>query len=284
VSSKPFDVTLKDLVEFDAPGWVSLLGHKGARSAELIDADVSTVIAAADKVIRVRDAGGEWLLDLEPTTSHAGDLPERLQLYGSVLRNRHGLPVRSVALLLRREANATNLTGVLELRFPDEADPYLVFRYRVVRVWELPLKTLLEGGLGTLPLAPLTDEAAPDLPDVVAKVAARLRQELPHESASKHLTTTFILLGLRYPIELADRLHQEVLTMEESTTYQWIVRRGRLQEARTIILQLGHDKFGPPDEAATAALERITDIGKLETLSRRVLTVNSWEELLTEQP
>ena len=38
-------------------------------------------------------------------------------LYATVLHHRHGLLVRSVLMLLRREANASNLTGVYRLQF-----------------------------------------------------------------------------------------------------------------------------------------------------------------------
>jgi hypothetical protein len=50
-----------------------------------------------------------------------------------------------------------------DVRLSDENEPHDVFRYRVVRLWELPVETLLTGSLGLLPLAPLTDQAAGQL-------------------------------------------------------------------------------------------------------------------------
>lgn len=71
--------------------------------------------------------------------------------------------------------------------------------------------------------------------------------------------------------------------MEESTTYQLIVKRGRIQEARAFLLRQGRSKFGvPADAAVTAALERITDLEHLETLGERLLHVSNWQELLAE--
>src|SRR5262249_25464673 len=86
-------------------------GSARAQRVSLIDADVSTVTAAADKVLRVEGDGGPWLLDIEPEARYAADAPDRLLLYSTILRQRHRLPVRSVLLLLRREANASNLTA-----------------------------------------------------------------------------------------------------------------------------------------------------------------------------
>jgi hypothetical protein len=239
------------------------------------------------------------LLNLEPESSHAEDIPERLHLYSTLLHRRHELPVHSVVLLLRREANARNLTGVLELRLPGQNEPYDVFRYQVIRLWEESLARLLAGGLGTLPLAPLTDEGSTNLPEVfrhiderlrqeatpprVRHIGERLRQEAMPPRAAKLWAATFVLMGLRYPAELSEQLFQGVTTMEESTTYQLIVKRGRIQEARAFLLRMGRSKFGgPADAVTTAALEQITDLERLETLGERLLHVSNWQELLAE--
>lgn len=68
--------------------------------------------------------------------------------------------------------------------------------------------------------------------------------------------------------------------MEESTTYQAIVRKGRLSEARLILLRQGRKLFGSVDENAEAALNAIGDVEKLEELGERILDVSSWQELL----
>ncbi len=280
MSSKPFDVTLKDLIELEPAVWVDLLGFKGVRSAGTIDADISTLTAAADKVIRIEDARSVWLLNLEPVSSHSGDVPERVHLYSTVLNHRHGLLVRSVVLLLRREANASNLTGVFELCFPDEDTPYEVFRYRVMRLWEMPLRTLLEADLVAIPLAPLTDEAAEDLPEVMRRIEQRMRDETNSERADILRTATFVLLGLRYPDDVVEQLYQGVKEMEDSSTYRLIVSKGE----KKILLRQGTKKFGPPDEDALAALNRIKDLQALEDLGERLLEVATWQELLSAPP
>jgi len=71
-----------------------------------------------------------------------------------------------------------------------------------------------------------------------------------------------------------------MLGMEESVTYQAIIRKGRLAEARQILLRLAQKLFGPAEEATAAALNTIEDVQRLEELSERVLEVSSWQELL----
>ncbi|MHB8736791.1 MAG: hypothetical protein ACYC6M_15925, partial [Terriglobales bacterium] len=59
-------------------------------------------------------------------------------------------------------------------------------------------------------------------------------------------------MGMRYQRSLVDHLLQGVLDMEESTTYQAIIRkgaaRGALEEARKMLLRLGetHLQTVPP--------------------------------------
>jgi predicted transposase YdaD len=106
----------------------------------------------------------------------------------------------------------------------------------------------------------------------------------------------FVLLGVRYSDDFAAALFEEVLGMEESTTYQAIIRRGeaigeargqaagraegRAEEARRMLLLLGQDKFGPPDAATLVAVQAITDIERLEALGRQVRQAETWQQLL----
>ena len=67
-------------------------------------------------------------------------------------------------------------------------------------------------------------------------------------------TETYVLMGLRYNRALAAELLKGVREMEESVTYQEIIRKGKAEglteEARRILLRMGTKAFGDP-EAAT---------------------------------
>jgi hypothetical protein len=76
--------------------------------------------------------------------------------------------------------------------------------------------------------------------------------------------------------------------MEESTTYQAIIAKGRAEgrvegqaaEARKILLRQGTKRFGSPDARTRSAIEAIADVDRLEQLTERLLDVSSWDELL----
>ncbi len=73
--------------------------------------------------------------------------------------------------------------------------------------------------------------------------------------------------------------------MTESTTYQAILREGReagrLDEARRVVLRLGTKRYGTPDAATTAFLNKLS-LPELELLTDKVLDAENWAELLAE--
>lgn len=132
-----YDATLKQLLDLCAPDWISwlapLVGLPAEVEVDSLETELSTVQPVADKVFRLRPPHS-GLLHLEPQASWDGAFADRLLLYNVLLDHRHGGPVRTIALLLRREANSPGITGVLSRRLSDD-DEYLRFRYAVVKIW-----------------------------------------------------------------------------------------------------------------------------------------------------
>jgi predicted transposase YdaD len=286
MADKPFDATLKTLVETEPECWPVFVGQPAA-PVEVIDAGIAAVTGAADKVLRVR-AAEPYLLHLEFVAGHdAAKLPIKLNLRSLLLEDRHGLPVLSVAILLRPQADSPGLSGNRLRSLPGDT-PYNRFRYRVVRVWRLAPEPLLEGGLGTLPLAAIADVTEAELPGIIREMEERLDRPRGRRRSRDLWAATFILLGLRYSSAMAARLLQGVVSMKESTTYQMIlaegealgISKGALAEAKKMLRILGESRFGEADARTLATLEAIDDLGQLEELGVRLLNVESWQELL----
>lgn len=77
------------------------------------------------------------------------------------------------------------------------------------------------------------------------------------------------------------------MTLEDSTTYQWIlekgvaqgVAQGRSQEARRLLLAQGRRKFGFVQQAETV-LQAIDDSERLERMAERIFDASNWDDLL----
>jgi hypothetical protein len=192
--------------------------------------------------------------------------------------------------LLHAGADSPRLTGSLVSGRPGE-EPFSTLRYEVVRVWQIPVEQLLRGGIGTLALAPISDVSEGEVRGVVRRMRQRLAQARERK-AGEILAASYILLGVRYPEEFANAIFEEVLGMEESVTYQAIIRkgaamgeaRGRAAEARRVLLRLGEKRFGRPAASVKAAVEAITDVERLEALIDQLLDAQSWQELLPPAP
>jgi hypothetical protein len=281
--NKPFDVVLKVMVEAGPEGWPAVLHLPRGRST-VIDADVAAISGAADKVLRI-EAQPPYVLHLEFFAGHdTARAAVKLLWYNAVLDQRHDLPVRSVAVLLRPEADSPQLTGELVRGLSDHL-PHVVFRYDVLRVWQQPPETFLTGSLGLLPLAPVSAVTAEQLPSVIEQMKHRLSQRRARALAGELWTATWVLLGMRYSRELAQQLLRGITAMEESVTYQYIIElgeaKGLAKGTRQTLLRVGQKRFGsPPDDATRAAIDAIEDVARLEQLAERTLDVSSWQELL----
>jgi len=289
--SKPYDATSKDLIEADPAGWVTFLGCPvSPAQVRLVDADVSTVTADADKVILV-ESPSPWLLHLEIQARWHAGLDRRLLRDNGLLQYRHSLPVASVVVILNSESNMSSLTGSLEMRPP--IGRAWTFAYEVIRVWERPASDFLAGPLGLLPLAPLANVRVMDLPSVVDAMKARIQRENDHPLAAKLWAATYVMMGLRYDEPVIDMLLSGVKDMEDSVTYQALVRRGlqqglqqglqegALSEAKRMLIVAGQPKLGRPSPSVDAAVAAITDPARLESLVARIYSASSWDELLT---
>ena len=177
---------------------------------------------------------------------------------------RHDLPVLTVLVLLRKEANSPSLTGTYERRMPDGRFTNR-YNYHVVRLWQENVEPFLNVGVGLVPLAPLTDVPEAALPQVVRRIADRINSE-PRSRAARLWTATYLLMGLRYSDKLTDSLLEGVQNMHESTTYEKILRDGGIAEARRMLLRLGRKRFRDADAETVATIEAIKDVDRLETL------------------
>jgi hypothetical protein len=288
--SKPYDVTSKDLLRRDPPSWMAYLRLNNAGGPiEAIDADVSTVPAEADRVYRV---GGRHahLIHVEMVSHRDSRLARRLWRYNAMLDLKYDSRVRSVALLLRPVADSGKLTGVLDLRLPDD-DPVTTFYYRVVRAWEQPVEPLLAGPLATLPMAALADVSVQEVPRVLERIDARLAAEAPPPDAARMMASALTLAGMRLDFDVVEALRGRLRTMnilKDSSFYQVLLKEGRevglregeIKGARKLLIRMGRIRFGRLPRTTRATIEAIDDLDRLERLADRILTATSWDELL----
>jgi len=279
--SFPIDATLKDVVRDRPADYETEFNLPRQGPVTPLNIDLSTLSAATDVALGY----GEPLREIFDLNFQSGCDPfvdRRVHLYNAVFGHRYHVDVRSVLILLRPAADHPNLTGKLSY---GKGDTSVKFRYKIIRMWQRPVKRFLRGGLGLLLLAPLC--AMPDdvplegaLKTVIAEIDRRLHAEASHAEAAKLMTGAYILTGLRVrPESLAD-IFRGVKVMQDSSAYQLIMDEGQIRHAHRSLLRQGRHRFGPPTAANEAALLAITDIDRLDRMTDAILTVACWDELL----
>ncbi len=294
--TKPYDSTSKFLLEGFPGDWLALAGLEPQGPVDLIDANLSTITAEADKVIRVgrpRPLAGSLRAASQSRPAARG---AAVPVQRPARPDRHDLPTRSVVILLRPEADGPGLTGEYRRTLPGGPD-YLTFRYGILRVWEAPVEAFLDGGLGTLPLAPIADLGAMPVEAVIEAIERRIDQT-PPALGGLLWTSTSILMGMRYPADLIASLVRGARQMKESTFYQAILAegealgeargeargqaRGEVIQAKRLLVRLGERRFGSILPADRETLDAITRSGRLEDLCELVVIapVATWGEFL----
>ncbi len=293
---KPFDATTRKLFEIGPAEWARFLRVRFTDPGRVtvIDSNISTVIAEADKVL--------WIAEPEPWIEHvefqAGrdlDLPDRAHYYNTTLGRANKVPVNSTILLLRPAADGPELTGKYERRNRN-GDVYDVFHYNVLRIWEQPVEDVLTAGLPILPLAPVSKVEPERVRGVLEAISERLETETTSQDQEKILwVATKMLMGLRYSKERIEELTRGISDMilgingiEESSVYQDIFATGRdkgliegsVTAVRAALLRLGRKEFGPPSETVEATINALTDLDRLNALLDRILDVPTWDDLL----
>ena len=251
--------------------------------------------AAGDRILRVNTVP-PYALHMEFQAGPDPELEERTWEYNVLYTRRLKIPVLSTLILLRSFAKQHALTGRFQV-LGMAGESIHEFHYNILRVWETPPEVFLEGGIGLLPLATVAKVSRTDLPMIVEAVNERLDRERKPSEAELLRTATYVLMGLKHPKYLVEKLMSRNV-LELSSTYQGLIQegldrglrqgleqgleQGAAREARSIILRQGRKRFGPPAPETIAILEAISSREALERLSERLLDVETWSELLAE--
>ena len=295
---KPYDATGKELLRSDPVGWAAFLGVvRPADRVELKDSELSTVTAAADKVLLIKD-DPPWLLDIEFQSWSDTGAPRQLHMYNGLLQERHKFAVASVLVVLAPKADSPAYSGVFATCPP--FGPAWEFRYTVLRLWQMPVAPFLAGPLSVLALAPLADMSGIGLPAVGAEIGRRLRAEADLAAGDRIVTMLSMLMKLRYDAMTTEELLRTIPDVEEYPGFKMFLDQGRREgraqgeatgratgeaegraaEARETILRLGRKKFGPPTTEQEAAVNATADLAQLEAILEKLLDVATWDELL----
>ncbi len=116
--------------------------------------------------------------------------------------------------------------------------------------------------------------------NIVHRARERLKGEVKPEERRELASASFLLMGLPYPPEVAVQLWRGVQAMEESSTYQYVIEKGRKAALKDNLRRPGARRFGAPTAPTVAALNAIDDLARLDRMFDRALDAADWNDLL----
>ncbi|MGO8673697.1 MAG: DUF4351 domain-containing protein [Capsulimonadaceae bacterium] len=265
--AKPFDIATKFLVDADPAAWMKLLSLSGVPT-EILDTDLSTSIQA-DRMIQVRNP--DYVFNPELLANYKPNTVDLLFDYNSRARSKFGQMVWTAAILLRPDAQGPRMTGLM-------SDDTLDFRFKVLRVWEIPCDDLLRSGsVALLPLAPISKVATPDLPAVLREVRNRTEAQQP-ELSDRILWLTYTLLSLSHDKASIRELMKGVWAMNDWVLESSLVKdlleeteargeargvargkaEGKAEGKEEIVSLLLEQRFSTLPDTITALLDRLS--------------------------
>jgi len=298
--SKRFDPTLNRLIDLQPTEWANYFATRfeiPLGPVSVLDTDLATSVQA-DKIFLIQSKS-PVIIHLEFESSSRLGIPQELMRYNTLIdfANQCEYPVISIFILLRPKAIASDQTGTFQRLWPN-GRIYQSFVYEVIRLWEEPFESLFHAGIALAPLAMITDEAHANLTESFGQFQALLsRSDVTRELAQDIMSSTYFLSGLRRnPHQLLRLLNDMSTILEDSTTYQKVLRKGKaegkvegkaegiaeakLQERHKMILELGKRRFGPAKPKMVKTLNAITDLDRLERMVLRILDASAWDDLL----
>ncbi len=280
----PFDATLKDFAT-EYPADCRDIFDRTKRPVRVLNVDLSTISAATDVALGLGQPLEE-ILDINFQSGPDPYLADRVEMYRAVLRHRYHVPVRSLIVLLRPQADQEHLTGKHSYGTANNGVPSA---HEVMRLWNESPDLFLRSGVGLLPLAVLCrlpDDVPPA--DAIAKVVreiAHIAEERVSESeAVRILTSAYTLAGMRVRDEgELSRIFQEYGMVKHSSVWDQKLYEGELRGIRESILRQGKKKFGNLPDAIVVALNEIDDKDRLAAILDSVHEANNWDDLVSNQ-
>jgi predicted transposase YdaD len=294
------DSLLKRLVSTFLLDFASWLLDTTVQTARPLQSELPGTTVAVDQVFQVSLADDRELLlhlEFQGRRSHE-PMPWRMLEYMPRLARLHRLDLESVVIYVGRGAGADD-TGIYQVNGLD-GTPVLAWRYRVIRLWQMPAEELL-AARQVAPLA-LLGQTQITQPEVILPAVVTRMRGVSDDALRAHLLAAFLaLLSDEEMIRMVERLLEEDEWLLELPYLRRIRAEGHAEgrregeaegrregeaegrregEAEVLLRQLRF-RFGVLPEEVTARINA-ADAETLLRWSERILSASTLDAVFVE--
>jgi predicted transposase YdaD len=222
-----YDVTLKRLTDEFPEDYIRFaLGLERfaveVLHVEAVDKELPLLLREVDFAATVK-VEEEFILLMEFQTDWKEDLPQRMLGYTWRLFEKYRLPVRPFLVLLREGGKPKDTLEMKAL-----AKEVLRFEFTIVPAWEVDGERIVAGKLpGLYPLLPLMKSVEPE-----GRILERTQELIMNEIQGRErradaYVALKVLAGIKYPLEVVEKILRRRDIMIESPVYEQILKEGR---------------------------------------------------------
>jgi predicted transposase YdaD len=244
------DIGSKFLIDRDPEGWVRwLLNDANIVVKSVLSTEFQFVARRTDTLLMAERGHIRFLVLIEIQLHYDPKMPERLQNYSAMARQKFRLPVVPIVVYLTEPGDGTEVATCYHEEFMG-----LVTRqdFEVVKLWELDAHEVLaqELPVALLPYVPLmagADETA------VRECVRRIRLVPDHEELE---TILALFAMIRLDTEMVEQIVRwHVTILEKSPIYQEILEKGLERGVEGSILRILNRRF---DTVPLAVQKKLT--------------------------
>ena len=276
-----YDVASKRLADLGVESLLSRFLQIEVEDSQLIEElpQETATLRSSDFPILVKDKSkNELIVLLEFQTWWKSDLPLRVGEYVLRFKRKYHLPVKPLVFLFKKHSSATD--------FYD--DGVISVRYRLVKMWQVEGKELLESeDLYLLPLVAVANSGKDEIFEAERRIYdSRLEREVKADL----LTILTIFAGLKGEKITEELLKRRREIMIESVAYDLIkeegiregiqkgIKKGTLETAERMVLEVLEERFKIVPVRLVEKVRTIVSDVVLSGLLRQAVRCDSLEE------
>jgi len=279
-----YDISLKRFLEIGKEEIVNFILNREVEIEEEIEPSdilergviLPIMEREADAIFRVRVKEEVFILHLEFEYEYKPEFEVRMFEYLSRIYIREKLPVYSVAIFLKKRKKPIPEEIKIEI-FGEE---FLRFRYKVMKLWEIDGKEILDNKkIELYPFLPLMKLKEPE--QAITKASEGILEIEEEEKKEDYLAILSVMTGMYFP-KLAEKLLERRDLMIKSVVYDIIKKEG-IEEGKEnakieYILSVLETRFGIVPTKVEERVKKIKGSKKLDFLLKQAVLVENLEE------
>ena len=282
------DIAIKGLMQHSTQDWIKLL-FSDVEVMEIQEIETDKVPAKKesrmDKLVKVETKKENLLIHMEAQAYHdramaARMLRYRADIWESYLNKNNELPSIKQTVIYLYE-NKFVKRNELKDTWGDTIT--IDYKYNVIKVWELDRKRIIKEKLvGLYPLIPLMKEDGESKEKILKETVEVIETVQDEVIKGDLLAVTSILSEDKYSPELIKSFIRREQLMQSSVFDEWVREEREETEIKTIkkmILEQLREKFGFFPKDIKQDIEEINDKDTLSVISRKMVIIETIEEL-----